>query len=369
MTAVQPWPHFVPLVVFTRGPLVESVHYGALAVVDRTGRLWFALGDVHQPIFMRSSAKPFQLMPLLEAGGAERWGLEDEDIALMVASHSGTERHVERLQDLHRRLGLGPEHLQCGVHPPLDREATLALERRGQQPSPYHHNCSGKHTGMLALARLHGWSLEDYLEPDHPVQQRIRQRVAAMAGLHPDDLVTGTDGCSAPNFALPLYHAAWAYARLVDPQDLEVPVRQAARRIVRAMMAQPFFVAGPQRFDTRLMEAWPGGVVAKGGAEGYQALGLPPEQGRPGLGIAIKIADGDARRRATAVVALAVLEHLGLLPPAVADALRDLGPSPPVFNVRRDRQVGRGYPVFGNRAPGPEAADSPPPEGGHHGRS
>ena len=341
------WPAYVPLFAVTRGPLVESLHHGAFAVVDSAGHLLAAAGPIMVPIFMRSSAKPFQLMPLLEDGGAERWNFTDEDMAIMVASHSGTPRHVAVVQGLHARLGLGPHHLQCGVHPPLHRESAWALKREGREPTPYHHNCSGKHTGMLALALLHGWPLETYLDPEHPVQRRIRQTLADMARWPEEDIVLGTDGCSAPNFALPLYHAAWAYARLVDPHDLPEPRCHAARRIVQAMMAQPFMVAGPNRLDTRLMEALPGVLVAKGGAEGYQGVGILPQgSGGRGIGIALKIADGDARRRATAAVILEILKRLDVLTPQARETLKDLGPEAPVFNVRGDLQVGKGFPVF-----------------------
>ncbi len=348
MERVSPsWPSYVPLYAVSRGPLVESLHHGAFAVVDRTGRLLAAAGPIMTPIFLRSSAKPFQLMPLLEEGGAERWNLTDEEIAVMVASHSGTERHVAVVQNLHIRMGLGPQHLQCGVHPPLHRESAWALKKAGREPTPYHHNCSGKHTGMLALALLRGWPLETYLEPDHPVQRRIRQTLADMARWPEEAIVLGTDGCSAPNFALPLYHAAWAYARLVDPRDLPEPRQGAARRIVQAMMAHPFLVAGPDRFDTRLMEALPGVLVAKGGAEGYQGVGILPQgDGEKGIGIALKIADGDARRRATAAVIIEILRRLNVLSPEAQEALKDLGPEAPVFNVRGDLPVGKGFPVF-----------------------
>ncbi len=347
MASKENLPPFVPLLALTRDGLVESVHYGGFAVVDATGRLLAAAGPVMQPLYMRSSAKPFQVMPLLEAGGQERFGFTPEEIAVMAASHSGTERHVAMVQGMHQRLGLGPEHLQCGVHPPLDRETARALRQAGKAPTPYHHNCSGKHTGMLALALLLGQPLETYLDPESPVQRRIRETLAAMAQWPPEALYVGTDGCSAPNFALPLYHAAWAYARLVDPRDLSPSRAEAARLVAESMMAHPFLVAGPRRFDTRLMEALPGKVVAKGGAEGYQGMGLPPGvAGERGVGIALKIADGDVRHRAVPAVALALLEGLGVLTPQAREALKDLGPVFPVFNHRGDIRVGEGRPLF-----------------------
>ena len=341
-------PAYVPAYVFTRGGLVESVHHAGFAMVDACGRLLAAAGPVAAAVFMRSSAKPLQVLPLLVEAQRRGAALEDEAIAIMVASHSGTPRHVELLARMHQHWGLGPDLLQCGVHPPLDRASAQALRDAGQEPTPFHHNCSGKHTGFLLLARWLHAPLETYLDPMHPVQQRVRQVVAHMAGLPVQALVVGTDGCSAPNFAPPLYHAAWAWARLVDPRGLDPDLQQAAKQVVRAMVRYPFLVAGPGRFDTLVMEAMAGRVVAKGGAEGYQALGIPPGVlGPVGVGIVLKVADGDRRRRVAGALALHILQELGLYQPeAHPDLAQAFGPRLPVFNVRGDVQVGEGYPLW-----------------------
>jgi len=330
-------PTYAPLVARTRGDLLESVHHGALAVVDRAGRLLESAGDPSGWVFMRSSAKPFQALPFVADGGPEHFGLDDADVALICASHTGRPEHARRVAALLARAGLTPEALQCGVHAPLDREAALALECRHEKPSPLHHNCSGKHTGMLLRSRLHGWDTATYLDPDHPVQRDIRAALARFAGLKPEEILLGTDGCSAPNFALPLYHAAWAWARLADPRDVDEPWASAARRITAAMTAHPEMVGGPGRFDTELMRALGPAVTAKGGAEGYQALGVAPGHwpgATGGVGVAIKIADGDARQQARGMVALALLRRAGLLPEGIPPSLARWAPQGPVTNWR-----------------------------------
>ncbi len=340
-------PGYTPLVALTRGETVESVHFGGLAVVDSQGRLLAAVGDPMTVAYLRSTAKPFQAMPLVEDGGLERFGFDEAELALMCASHSGTDEHVAVAQRIQAKVGVTEQDLLCGVHPPYHKPTAEALRARGEEPTPNRHNCSGKHSGMLAQAVLHGWPTDDYIDLQHPVQQRILETFAAMCGLEPKQVAWGVDGCSAPNFAVPLYHAAWAYARLVDPHDLPPQRAEAARKVVQAMMRHPFLVAGPERFDTLLMEAFPGRVVAKGGAEGYQGLGvLPGALGteHPGVGIAIKIADGDPQGRARSVVALEVLRQLGFWE-HLPERLQRFGPTRPVHNWRR-RVVGQAYPTF-----------------------
>ncbi len=332
-----PVPTYAPLVRYTRGGVTESVHYGALAVVDRGGRLLLSAGDPSTVVFMRSSAKPFQALPFVADQGPERFALDDADLALICASHTGRPEHTHRVAAMLKRAGLSPQDLQCGVHPPADREAALALACQGDEPTPLHHNCSGKHTGMLLRARLHGWTTTDYLDPAHPLQREIRAALARFAGLAPDAIRLGIDGCSAPNFALPLYHAAWAWARLMDPVDMAARWAQAARRITAAMAAHPEMVGGPGRFDTELMRALGPGVVAKAGAEGYQALGLAPGQwpgATGGVGVVVKIADGDARNRARGMVALALLRAAGLLSEEIPPGLEPWAPHGPVTNWR-----------------------------------
>ncbi len=341
--------HFTPLVYYTRGQQVESVHFGAFAVVTAEGRVLASAGDIRRhPVFLRSTAKPFQALPFVEAGGPQRFGFTPREIALMCASHSGTDEHVAVLRGMQAKIGVEAAALQCGMHEPMHKETARALWLRGEPLTPLRHNCSGKHTGMLAFARLLEAPLETYLDPAHPVQQKILQTVAEMCACPQEEISLGTDGCSAPNFALPLYHAALGLARLADPRTLP-PWRQAACGLIMdAMTAHPDMVAGPERFDTDLMRAAGGKILAKGGAEGYQGLALRPgtlSPDSPGVGIAIKISDGDPKSRARALVAMRLLEQLGALTEAERAQLAAYGPHTEVRNWRK-LHVGEGGPLF-----------------------
>lgn len=339
---------FVPLVELTRGPIVESVHQGALVIVNSQGRVLASLGDPALVMHLRSTAKPFQLLPLIEQGAVERFALTPEEVAVMCASHSGTDEHVAVITRLQAKMGLHEEELQCGVHPPLHEATWQAMIRRGESPTPIRHNCSGKHTNMLAQAVLMGADRQHYLDPQHPVQQRILHTLADMCCISPDEIRIGVDGCSAPVFALPLYNAALGYARLCDPTDLSPRRAQACRAITSAMMAAPFMVAGPGRFDTLVMGLGEGKIIAKAGAEGYQGMGIMPGAlgpGSPGLGIAFKIADGDPGGRARPVVAIEILRQLGLLSEEqITTHLADLAARP--LKNWRGLYVGEIRPVF-----------------------
>ena len=307
--------NFIPLAEYTRGPIVESMQIGAAAVVDNKNKLVASLGNPHTVTYPRSSAKPFQVLSLIEDGGAEAFDLTDQEIAIMCASHSGTDKHVAVLQALQPRIGISPEDLLCGVHPPLNKDSAKALLLRGKEPNTLHENCSGKHTGMLANATLHNLPRENYINPEHPLQKMIINTVAEMMELSADDLILGTDGCSAPVFAMPLTNTALAFARLCDPTGLPKKRAAALRRIARAMMTHPDMVAGPERFDTILMETFAGQIVVKGGAEGYQALGIMPNlisPDSPALGVTLKIAGGDLTSRARPLVMLEILRQLGV---------------------------------------------------------
>jgi len=339
---------YLPLVELTRGEIVESIHFGALAVADRNGRLLAWYGDPEMVTFLRSTAKPFQALPFIESGGAKAYQLEPPDIALICASHSGTDAHVTAVGALQTKVGITETDLMCGTHPPSHEPTLEAMRQRGEEPSPNRNNCSGKHTGMLASARMHGWPKVSYLEHSNPLQRGILDAFAEMCDLSPEQVQLGIDGCSAPNFAVPLRNAAQAFARLCDPQQLSEPRAQACRTITSAMMAHPFMVAGPGRFDTRLMEVGAGKIVAKGGAEGYQGIGLLPGTlgpGSPALGIALKVSDGDLKGRARPLACIEVLRQLGALSPQQLPALAEFGPRLPVLN-RREIEVGEARPAF-----------------------
>ncbi|MCH7663208.1 MAG: asparaginase [Chloroflexi bacterium] len=339
---------YLPIFETTRGSIIESVHFGAIAVVDSSGQLIASYGDPQTTTYMRSSAKPFQALPFIEAGGDEHFKLTPAEIAVICASHSGTDEHVRVTAALQSKVGVEESQLMCGIHPPFDQLTREAMKARSEAPSPNRHDCSGKHTGMLAFARLQGWPAQDYIDPNHPVQQTILATFSEMVSPSQNEVALGTDGCLAPIFAIPLYNAALAYARLADPSDLTPKRAAACETITSSMAAHPDMVAGPGRFDTELMEAALGRIISKSGAEGYQGIAimadaLSPDS--PVLGIALKISDGDRAGRARTVVAVEVLRQLGALSNSQLDSLSDLGPTLAIRNWR-DIDVGEGRPTF-----------------------
>lgn len=301
------------------------------AAVTPEGRLVARLGDPRIATCLRSAAKPFQALPLLLAGGRERFALDAADIALICASHGGTPAHTRRAEDLLARGGFGAGDLQCGAHWPLDLREAEALRQAGVEPAPLHNNCSGKHAGMLLACRLLGFPPENYLLPDHPLQQRILDHVASLCGLPRDAIARSVDGCSVPAFHLPVEAAARGYAALAHPQGagLTADVATAVDLIVRSMTGAPEMVAGPGRFTTRLMQVTGGRVLGKEGAEGFYGMAV---RGPVALGVAVKIADGGERCRDSVVID--VLRQLGSLSGAEFAELEDTY-EPPVYNHRK----------------------------------
>jgi L-asparaginase II len=308
-----PAPGFTPmdeathaaLIEVTRGAHVESVHAGSVAVVDAEGRLLYAAGDPHCLTYTRSAIKPFQAAPFIAAGGAAGIGLSSREIALLCASHSGEEMHLDAVRGILAKAGNVESQLGCGCHVPL-RYSAEAPAPAGEIFTQLHHNCSGKHAGFLAYCRQHDLPVAGYLDAQHPLQQAVRASVAHHAGMQQADLVAGIDGCSAPNFALPLSRLALSFARLAQGAGDDT-YGDAAATLRDAMMTHPDLVSGTGRGDQAFMRSAPGDWVAKAGAEGVQAIGIRSA----GIGIAVKIADGNAR--AVCTTAVAVLEQLGLL--------------------------------------------------------
>jgi L-asparaginase II len=312
----MPFDNYVPVVEVTRGAIVETVMFGAGVVVDASGKVLASVGDMGTVTFLRSSAKPFQALPFVEMGGVERFGLSERELAMMCASHHGTDEHVSVVTGMQEKVGVNESDMLCGSHQPSDDATWRAMVLRGEKPTPRRHNCSGKHTGMLAHAVMRGLPTQDYVSPEHPIQQTILQTFAEMTGMEPGQVITGTDGCSVPTFAIPMYNAALGFARLADPRGLPGCRADALRHIFKAMSSHPDMIAGPGAFDTVMMEAGGGKFVSKEGAEGYQCMAIAPGTlgpDAPGLGMAIKISDGDLTGRAKPLVALALLKKLGLI--------------------------------------------------------
>lgn len=303
-----------PLVRVMRGGRVESIHRGHVAVVDATGRLLAWAGEPRLLVFPRSAFKPFQTVPLVESGAWDRSGLGDEALALVAGSHSGTDRHAEVARSILTAAQAEESALRCGSHPPYDDATAAALRARGEEPAPIRHNCSGKHAGMLLLARHLGAPLASYVDPGHPVQRRIFERFAEVLGEAWIDPEPAIDGCSAPTPRMPLSTLAHAFALLASGRDAGGKEAPALARIRDAMRRHPEMVAGEGRLDTLLMRALPG-VIAKAGAEGVHVTGIPDR----GIGIAVKIEDGT--RRALGPAVTSTLEALGLIGAREKDAL------------------------------------------------
>jgi L-asparaginase II len=322
------------LVDVTREPLTESFHRGAVAIADATGTIRAGLGDIEATIYPRSALKPIQALPLVESGAAEAFGLDDEEIALACASHSGEPMHTTRIAAWLKRIGCTESDLACGPHPAIYELVSAAMIARGETPTRIHNNCSGKHAGFLTVARHLSLPIAGYEMHDHPVQKMVAATLADLAGID-RDMPWGVDGCAVPNFALPLSAFARALAGMADPSRLSAPRADAARRIVRAMTAHPEFVSGTGRVCAILMRAGRGRFAVKTGAEGVYA-GIVPERG---LGIALKIDDGASRASQTAIAAL--LEKMGLI--HGDDAAHALAHAP-VTNTR-DMVVGERRPA------------------------
>ncbi len=279
----------------TRGGIVESRHTGAYAVSDRAGRIIASAGDIDIPVFPRSAIKAFQCLPVIESGAADRFGFTDEEIALACSSHNGEPDHVRVARSMLRKAGNSEDLYECGAHWPAEIHAQHDVVRGGGEALQVHNNCSGKHAGMLALSRQLGADPKNYVDRGHPVQRAIAGTIAAMCNHDTDATPCGIDGCSVPTWAIPVRNMALGFARLTSPGNA------AARRIIAAVRANPFMVAGTGRFDTRIMQDVPR-LFVKGGAEGVHCGCIP----HAGLGIALKCDDGAGRAGEAAMASILV---------------------------------------------------------------
>lgn len=327
------------LVHVTRGGTLESLHRGHLVILDGEGKILSSLGNPETVAFIRSSSKPLQVMPFLMSGGAEAFGFTEKEIALACGSHGGEPMHTETAAAMLEKAGLGEKDLRCGTHMPFNEAAAHALSEAHREPSQLHNNCSGKHAAMLAFAKYIGAPLDSYEVPEHPIQQKMLGMMAKMCEIPREEIKIGIDGCAAPNFALPLTNMARGFSRLVSPPDnFDKELGDTCRLVVSAMMNHPEMIGGTERLDTLIMQALRGQIISKIGAEGIWLAGiLPSPRFEKGLGIALKIEDGNDNR-ARAAVAIELLKQLGLLDEANYEMLRSH--SPLVIKNRRGDIVG-----------------------------
>lgn len=316
----------VPLVAVRRGHLIESLHSVAACAADAAGATRLALGDVDTPVFLRSAAKPFIAAAVVRSGAADAYGFDDRELALMSASHNGEPEHVRTALSMLEKAGIGVDALRCGAHAPSYEPAAAALAASGHSPTALHNNCSGKHAGILAMAKHLGAPLEGYLDAAHPAERAILDMCERLVGepLPPERLAV--DGCGIPVFATSLRRAARAFARFATLDGVDEADRAALTRVRAAMTAQPWYVGGTERFDTALIGGSGGAIVCKAGAEGVHASALLAL----GAGLVLKVVDGS--RRAAPPAAVALLDRLGALVPDQRAALQTFA-SVPVRNV------------------------------------
>ncbi|HEX6765035.1 MAG TPA: asparaginase, partial [Polyangiaceae bacterium] len=312
-----------------RGTSIEAEHAASVAVVNARGELTHAFGDPERSFALRSATKPFQAIPLVVSGAVDAFGLDQRELAVACASHSGSDRHVEVVRGLLARAGAGPEALRCGSHLPFELRRRNELPKHGEDRDPLRHNCSGKHAGFLLVTRHVGEPLETYLEPESAVQRLARAAVADACELSPDELATAVDGCSAPTFACSLVALARGFKNLAAANAADPERARALERVRDAMLAEPWFVSGDGRFDYDLARSFPMNVVNKSGAEAIVALGFRD----PPLGIVVKVHDGG--ERALAPITVAVLRELGLVDDIARFPLLATHERPPVTNHRK----------------------------------
>lgn len=319
-----------------RGNTVESIHRGHLIILTGEGDVLHSSGNPKTVSYIRSSAKPFQAMPFITSGACDEYMFSEEELALACASHSGERIHVRIAEQMLLRTEMYEAYLRCGAHLPFNEKEAERMLRENEQPTQLHNNCSGKHAAMLAVAKHIEADLQTYEELDHPVQQLILEAMAAFTEIPANKIKIGVDGCAAPNFAIPVYAMAKSFLNLVSPPDeIDPKLRDAAARIVSAMVKFPELIGGTERLDTMLMQAAPEQIISKVGADGvWLCAVLPCEKWPKGLGIALKIEDGDDRR-ARPVVAVEVLRQLGILE---SDSLPEV--SPMAIKNRRGDVVG-----------------------------
>ncbi|RKD23615.1 asparaginase [Caminicella sporogenes DSM 14501] len=274
-----------------RGNVVDLTHIGHIAVVDYMGNILYYYGNPYRVTFARSSAKPIQAIPVIESGAADEYGIEDKEIALFCASHSGEQFHVNSVRSILSKAGLDEEYLKCGTHMPIAEYAAEELRDKGLSPKSVHCNCSGKHAGMLITAKYLNEDLDTYYLSNHPVQKRIKKVLSQICDYEEEKIEEAIDGCGVPVHAMPLYKFAQGFARLSKPEVFDKNREMVVRRIIKSMTSYPEMVAGTDRICTDLMRLCGDRLFAKAGAGAYYAIGIRDR----GIGLTFKIEDGNSK--------------------------------------------------------------------------
>jgi L-asparaginase II len=329
----------VPLVEITRGEVVERVHHGHIVVIQKDKKIAYSLGNPYKKTYMRSSAKPVQVLPLLLSEGDRRFGFTDQEIAVMCASHYCEPLHIQTLESILNKTGLKESHLLCGPSYSLKFDYALELAAKHVQLNQLYNDCSGKHLGMLALCLHKNYSLENYISPEHPVQQEILDTFCDFCEVEKEEVGIAIDGCSAPVFALPLYNMALAYLKLTNPHffGLDSKTIESCQKVFNVMNAHPEIISGTGGFCTALISGTNGKLIGKIGADGVYCVGIKDHN----IGLAVKIEDGNMNALSTVVVE--ILANLGILTKKEKEKLEKFR----VKDVTNDRKI-----VVGVQRPG-----------------
>lgn len=313
---------------------LESRHRIHGVAVSADGAVLGDIGDSNFQTYFRSSAKPFQALEVVRSGAFERFGLTEKELAVICSSHSGEDFHIQTVRSILKKIGLTENNLQCGFHPPINEKAREVFFREHRAPSPVYNNCSGKHSGMLAVCQLRNWPIENYMSPEHPVQREILGIISEYSGLPSSEIHLGLDGCGVPVFYLPLIKMAQAYAKFFSETE------HANQKIAEAMTKHPEMIGGTNRFDTDFMQAMDGSVVSKGGSEGLECSAIL--KGKLTVGFAVKVEDGNERASWPAL--LEFYRQLSLIPEEKLERLSAYR-NPPIKNVA-GKIVGQIHPNF-----------------------
>jgi L-asparaginase II len=310
-----------------RGKTIESIHYGSVVVVNSSGKLIYRIGDPNFVTFLRSSAKPFQAIPVVELGVAEAFGFTQQEIAIIAGSHNGEKKHVGVVRNILKKIGLNRNFLKCGTHVPHYYTA-LGITPPKKKFSPLQHNCSGKHAGMLAVSVYKNWNLKDYLKPNHPVQKLILKKISELCEYPEKKIKIGIEGCGAPTHGLPLKNMAIGFSKLVTFKSKNEITSQALQVVADSIWKYPEMVSGKGRLDYALVTASRGKLICKAGAEALHCAAILDK----GWGLAIKILDGT--RRAVNPAAVEVYRQLGILKKSHLRELKDFA-SPSIYNHKK----------------------------------
>ena len=287
---------------FIRGTAVESFHIGYATVIDDKNNRLFSAGDPEYPILIGAAANPFQAVALLESGAMEQFNFSDEELAIMCSTHNGEHYHVDLVNSVLKKLDLNMDSLLCGTHPPLDRQTYEQLAIQGRRPTAIHNASSGVHAGMLATAKALKLEMSNYTEVNHPVQQKIFEKIKLYSGK--ERIPVAVDNCNAPTYFMPIHNLAMMYMKLVEGGD------DYLRRIFHSMSLHPKLIGGRGRFDTDFGALMGGRGVSKVGLDGVRGIGLRNDDNNP-VGIAVKVLSGSWE--ACDSMTVAVLKHMRLI--------------------------------------------------------